>query len=159
MSAVIQPELPELRPMQERDLDGVMAIEERVYPFPWTRKIFADCLRVGYSCWVLELDAMVVGYSVLSAGAGEAHILNIGVDPDHQRRGFGGRMLNRLVNLARWHHARTLFLEVRPSNVAALKMYESFGFDVVGRRPNYYPADEGREDAIIMSLTVAPTGD
>lgn len=155
MSAVIKPELPHLRPMQERDLDSVMAIESRVYDFPWTRGIFADCLRVGYSCWVLDQDGEILGYAVLSAGAGEAHILNICIGPDYQRQGHGTRLLNRLFDLARWHQARSLFLEVRPSNQSAVQMYEEHGFAVVGRRPNYYPASEGREDALIMSRKIA----
>jgi ribosomal-protein-alanine N-acetyltransferase len=155
MSAVLKPQLPHLRPMQDRDLESVMAIETRVYPFPWSRGIFADCLRVGYSCWVLELDQSIVGYAVLSAGAGEAHILNICISPNYQGQGHGARLLNRLVDLSRWHQASSLFLEVRPSNTVAVAMYQDYGFSVVGRRPNYYPSEDGREDALIMALKMS----
>ena len=138
--------------MQERDFDAIMKIEDSVYPFPWTRGIFADCLRVGYSSWVLELGQEIIGYGVLSAAAGEAHILNLCVAIEHQRRGHGAHILNRLLDLARWHHAERLFLEVRPGNHSALKLYQQFDFKVVGRRPNYYPAAEGREDALVMAF-------
>ena len=136
--------------MRESDLDAVIAIEERAYSYPWTRGIFADCLRVGYSCWVLALDDEVIGYGVLGVGAGEAHVLNICIAYSYQGAGYGGRLLARLIDLARWHRAGSVFLEVRPSNVAALGLYQSSGFEVVGRRPNYYPDADGREDALIM---------
>ena len=137
--------------MQESDFDAIMEIENSVYPFPWSRGIFADCLRVGYSSWVLELEREIIGYAVLSAGAGEAHILNLCVAIEHQRQGHGAHILNRLLDLARWHHAKTLFLEVRPGNHSAISLYQQFDFNVVGRRPNYYPAAEDREDALVMA--------
>ena len=151
MSAVLQDATARMRPMQERDFDAIMKIENSVYAFPWTRGIFEDCLRVGYSSWVLELEQVVIGYAVLSAAAGEAHILNLCVAIEHQRQGHGARILNRLLDLARWHHAKTLFLEVRPGNHAAIGLYQQFGFSAAGRRPNYYPAAEGREDALVMA--------
>ena len=152
MSAVLKSPQPRIRPMREDDLDDVHRIERRNYEFPWTRTIFGDCLRVGYSCWVMELDESLIGYGVLSAGAGEAHILNVCLDRDWQGQGLGRRLLARLVDLARWHKAITLFLEVRPTNTRAIKLYESYGFKRVGRRPNYYPAEGGREDALGLSF-------
>jgi ribosomal-protein-alanine N-acetyltransferase len=156
MRAVLKTISAQMRPMQERDLDAVMEIEESVYPFPWTRGIFADCLRVGYSCWVLELEQTIVAYAVLSAAAGEAHLLNLCVATEHQRCGHGAHLLNRLLDLARWHHATTLFLEVRPGNQSAINLYQQYEFKVVGRRPNYYPAANGREDALVMARKLAP---
>ena len=155
MSAVLKELVPRVRPMREADLDTVAKIESRAYEFPWTHGIFSDCLRVGYSCWVLDLEGDVVGYGVLSAGAGEAHILNICVDEDVRGRGWGRQLLDRLVQLARWHHAEQLFLEVRPSNQRAIELYDRNGFRTVGRRPNYYPHSHGREDAVVMSLRLS----
>jgi len=139
--------------MREEDLLQVIAIEEEVYPFPWTLGIFQDCLRVGYCCWVMVLDKEVVGYGVMSVVIDESHILNLCVHPHRQSKGLGRRLLLRLLKIARQHGAETAFLEVRVGNQVALRLYESLGFVEIGRRRNYYPAQEGgREDALVMSL-------
>ena len=136
--------------MVSADIDQVMAIEAASYDFPWTAGIFRDCLRVGYSCWVLDVSDVVAGYAILGVGADEAHLLNLCVDPERQGAGLGGRLLSRVIDLARWHRAGAVFLEVRPSNTPAVHLYRKAGFEVVGRRPRYYPAADGREDALIM---------
>ena len=143
---------PVLRPMRDSDLGAVLEIELRAYPFPWTRGIFEDCLRAAYPAWVLVDDATIVGYAVLSVAAGEAHVLNICVDPRVQGRGHGRRLLHALLHLARGRGAERLFLEVRPSNRGALALYHAEGFNEIGRRPRYYPARTGREDAIVMAM-------
>jgi [ribosomal protein S18]-alanine N-acetyltransferase len=140
-----------MRAMQEADLAQVAAIEAAAYPYPWSFGIFRDCLRAGYGCWVLERDGEVVGYGVLSTAADEAHVLNICVHPDAQGQGLGRQLMRRLMDVARWHQVRRLFLEVRPSNPRAIALYESLGFATIGRRPNYYPASHGREDALVMT--------
>lgn len=157
MSAVLDTSLSFLRPMHNEDVDAVMAIESAVYPHGWTRQIFLDCLRVGYSSWVMEYDDRVVGYGLLSLVVDEGHILNIAIHPDYQGRGLGRRFVDYLCQLARERGANTIFLEVRPSNHAALSLYESMGFNQVGLRRNYYPADNGREDAVIMAIEL-PAG-
>lgn len=162
MNAVMQPGQVHIRPMRELDLDAVVAIESGAYPFPWTRGIFADCLRVGYSCWVMTVDDAVIGYGIVAVGAGEAHILNLCIDQEHQGCGYGRRLLDRLIDLARWHRANAVFLEVRPSNFGAVRIYRRAGFQIVGRRPNYYPKSgpgageraERREDALIMAFSL-----
>ena len=142
-----------LRVMREEDLDAVMQIELRAYPFPWSRGIFRDCLRAGYSAWVLEDGAAdILGYGVLSVAADEAHILNVCPAPPAQGRGHGRRLLRALVQQARLSGALRLFLEVRPSNPHAITLYQAEGFSEIGRRPRYYPAHAGREDAIVMAL-------
>ncbi|WP_460456790.1 ribosomal protein S18-alanine N-acetyltransferase [Arenimonas alkanexedens] len=146
----------QVRPMLPSDLEAVFEIENRAYVFPWTLGIFRDCLRAGHQCWVLEAGTTLLGYGVLSAAAGEAHILNICIAPEYQGRGHGRRLLRRLVDLARWHHAGQLFLEVRPSNPRAIEMYLQEGFNEIGKRPNYYPAEKGREDAIVMAMELLP---
>lgn len=145
---------PRMRPMLDTDLKDVFLIEEQVYPFGWTMGIFEDCLRVHYSCWVMELEGELVGYAVLSAAAGEAHILNVAVHPAFQGKGLGRQMMLFLLDAAREHGADTVFLEVRPSNRNALHLYDSLGFNQVGLRRDYYPAKVGREDAIIMACMV-----
>lgn len=156
MAAVVAPGLPELRAMRRDDLAQVAAIEAAAYEFPWTPGIFRDCLNAGYSCWVLAQGTQVLGYGILSVAAGEAHVLNVCVTPAEQGKGHGRRLLHRLIDLARWHGAERVFLEVRPSNTHAIAMYERAGFNEIGRRPNYYPAARGREDAVVMAMELLP---
>lgn len=151
MSAVREESGPLLRPMLDEDVDAVMVIEDQVYPYGWTAGIFRDCLRVHYSCWVLEQGLEIVSYGVMSVAAGEAHILNVAVAPATQGQGRGREMLMHLLQTARLHGAGTAFLEVRPSNQIAIRLYETAGFHQVGLRREYYPGDKGREDAVIMA--------
>jgi len=155
MSAVFKQAEDGIRPMSSDDLDQVMAIEEAIYPFPWTRGIFRDCLQVGYSCWVLQVDQEIQAYAIVSIAAGEAHILTLCVKPESQRRGYGQMMLDNLLQVGREQHADSIYLEVRPSNLAAFRLYEQTGFKEIGVRPNYYPDEGGREDAIVMAMTLS----
>lgn len=139
--------------MREDDVATVMRIERSAYPFPWTEGIFRDCLAAGYPARVLLDEAgAIIGYGVLSIGADEAHLLNICTAPQVQGRGHGRWLLRKLVALAAKCRAQRLFLEVRPSNPHAQRLYESEGFNEIGRRPRYYPAAGGREDAIVMAM-------
>ncbi|MCG5530992.1 ribosomal protein S18-alanine N-acetyltransferase [Halorhodospira halochloris] len=140
--------------MTEADLEAVLSIERHAYRYPWSEMIFRDCLRVGYGCFVHEVD-QIVGHLVVSCAAGEAHILNICIAPPWQRQGIAHHLLNVAVERAQLLAAQMLFLEVRPSNVPACRLYQQFGFNEVGRRPGYYPAPHGREDALIMAREVA----
>ena len=154
MSAVLQQPGGRYRPMREEDIAEVMDIERRAYPFPWTEGILRDCLRVSYSCWVYERGERVEAYAVMSVAAGEAHILNLCVRPELQGQGLGRRTLQHLMAVARRHGADSIFLEVRPSNAAALALYLGMGFDEIGRRRGYYPAADGREDALVLARTL-----
>ncbi len=156
MSAVVKAIELDLRPMHVEDVERVMDIESRVYPFPWTDGIFRDCIHVGYCCWVALYRQEVIGYFVMSIGAGEAHILNLCVQPEFQRRGIGGVLLDRIFDLAQEHLARSIFLEVRPSNKAAIHLYHREGFQEVGTRRDYYPASNGRENALILERKLIP---
>lgn len=138
--------------MRQTDVEAVASIEKRAYPFPWSPGIFRDCLRAGHHCWLLEAGANLLGFAVLSAAAGEAHLLNLCIAPEYQGRGHGRRLLKRMLDLARWHAATQVFLEVRPSNPGAIALSRSEGFNEIGMRPNYYPAAKGREDAIVMAI-------
>jgi ribosomal-protein-alanine N-acetyltransferase len=146
-----------LRPMREDDLDAIHAIELRAYAFPWTVGIFRDCLRADYPSWVMYDGDRIVGYFLLSLAAGEAHVLNVCVAPELQGHGYGRKLLHALVRIARGRGAERVFLEVRPSNKAAIKLYFDEGFNEIGRRPRYYPAKDGREDALVMAMELLPT--
>jgi len=155
MSAVLKdecPGVPSLAPMREQDLAEVMAIEAAIYTHPWTRGNFSDSLRAGYECRTLRLGAELIGYFVLMAAAGEAHLLNLSIATAHQRAGHGSRLLGEAMARARELGARSLFLEVRPSNRGAQALYTRFGFRKIGTRRGYYPAQAGREDAIVLTL-------
>lgn len=156
MVAVIKPVI-QVRAMRSEDLATVSAMENLSYDFPWSAGIFADCVKAGHPCWVLSVDADIAGYGILSMGAGEAHVLNLCIGPDYRGRGLGRHLLGRLLDIARWNGAERVFLEVRPSNPLAKALYESVGFNEIGRRPRYYPTHDGREDAIVMALDLLPS--
>ena len=157
MSAILQPRAG-IRPMTEDDLDDVMDIEEETYQFPWTRGIFRDCLHVGYCCWVYASEETIDAYGIMSVGAGEAHILTIVVREGHRGQGLGRMMLEHLLRIAERYKVSAVLLEVRPSNAIAVKLYQDAGFNEVGLRPGYYPAEDGREDALIMALPISDNG-
>ena len=139
--------------MTETDLGEVVAIEADIYPYPWTRGNFLDSVRAGYSVWVLRDDnAALIAYSVMTLMIDEAHLLNLSVARDCQREGIGWRTLEWMAEVARGHGALTMLLEVRPSNASAVRMYERYGFQRIGVRRGYYPAQSGREDAIVMRV-------
>ncbi len=156
----IAPELlnaaPEIgiRPMTEVDVPDVFALERASYQFPWSEGIFRDCLRVGYVCRVLTARSRIIGYGVMSVGAGEAHVLNLCVADDHRCRGLGRRMLGYLLERGAAAGMSEAFLEVRPSNTAAIRLYQAVGFEQVGMRRGYYQAVGGREDAAVLRLTL-----
>lgn len=154
MSAVLAPRI-EMLPMNASDLDDVLAIENTVYPFPWTRGNFADSLAAGYSAWVCRIGGELVGYAVIMMVLDEAHLLNISVDQSRHGMGFGARLLRHAMSVARTLGARMLLLEVRPSNERALQLYKHFGFVRIGVRKAYYPAHDGREDALVLTHALA----
>ena len=150
MNAMLEP-VVELLPMSERDLDEVLRIEYRVYSHPWSRTNFTDSIHSGYGCWVCRIGAELVGYFVLMQAVDEAHLLNIAVAEKRQGMGFGARLLRHSMDAARSAGASTLLLEVRPSNEGALSLYRHFGFRQIGVRRGYYPAQGGREDALVLT--------
>ncbi|MEK7436254.1 MAG: ribosomal protein S18-alanine N-acetyltransferase [Pseudomonadota bacterium] len=153
MSAVLKP-VADLRPMVEADLAAVIAIENAIYAFPWTPGNFRDSLAAGYGCWKYERDGELIGYAVMMRALDEAHLLNLSIVARAQRRGYGSLLLQQLCEIARGQGAKLFFLEVRPSNAAALGLYERHGFQHIGLRRDYYPAPAGREDALILGLSL-----
>jgi len=136
--------------MKQEDLAHVSDIERRSYDFPWSHGVFRDCLLAGYQCVVLERDGEVTGYGILSVAAGEAHILNLCIEPSFRSHGYGEQLLDDILFRARTSSVREIFLEVRPTNVHALALYKKKDFHLVANRPAYYQAREGREDASVL---------
>jgi ribosomal-protein-alanine N-acetyltransferase len=143
-----------IRPMRAGDVADVVALERSSYQFPWSEGIFRDCLRVGYVCRVVTVNRRVTAYGVMSVGAGEAHVLNLCVAEPFRCRGVGKRLLNSLIDRAAAAGMGAAFLEVRPSNIAAIRLYLSMGFEQVGTRRGYYQAAGGREDAAVLKLAL-----
>jgi ribosomal-protein-alanine N-acetyltransferase len=146
--------LVRFRAMTPFDVAAVGAVERGSYQFPWGEGIFRDCLRVGYLCRVAECDGDVIGYGIVAMGAGEAHILNLCVSAALRGRGIGRQMLMLLIERAGQAGMQDVFLEVRPSNLRAIALYQSVGFVEVGRRRAYYQAADGREDALVLKLAL-----
>ena len=148
------------RRMSDADLDAVTAIENVIYTHPWTRGNFVDSLvgsiKADGHCWVMEWQGVMVGYAVISTGAGEAHLLNLSVAAAWQRRGLGREMLLYVIDFINKNKISVLFLEVRVSNTAARALYAQAGFHEIGVRRGYYPARinnlDAREDAIVLEF-------
>jgi ribosomal-protein-alanine N-acetyltransferase len=157
-SVTQQPEFaePEIRIMNEVDVPVVVAVERSSYQFPWSEGIFRDCLRVGYICRVIEVQDEIAGYGIMSVGAGEAHILNVCVREDFRGRGLARKVLLYLIDRARHAGMYEAFLEVRPSNTTAARLYRSLGFEQVGVRRGYYQSTTGREDAAVLRRMLFP---
>ena len=153
----------QFRDMTLADLSPVLSVEAECYEYPWSERVFRDCLQAGYVCRLAELaaespadlpDNRLLGHGVLMMGPGEAHVLNICVVPDYRGRGLAGRLLQSLITTAMVQSAREIFLEVRQSNLAAMRLYEAHGFNRIAIRENYYNAQSGREDAVLYALTL-----
>lgn len=156
MSAAMSEPSLWFRPMTLSDVERVMKVEQDVYQFPWTERIFSDCIRVGYHCWLVLQNRDLVGHAVISVAAGESHMLNLSIGKRFQRQGFGRQFIEFLIDDARNSKAETMLLEVRPSNIAAINCYNSAGFNEIGSRKDYYPAADGREDALLFARHIAP---
>lgn len=146
----------EFRSMQLDDLPAILINERRGYTHPWSEGIFKDCIQSGYECWLIIYLKQVIGHGILSVAAGESHILNVCIHPDCQGLGFGKALVEHLLGKAKDKNAKRVFLEVRPSNRVAYKLYENLGFNEIGIRPNYYPAHIGREDALVLGKEFLP---
>ena len=153
MSAQLKPNLS-LRPMQIDDLDMIMQIEPTIYTHPWTRGNFSDSLNSGYSAWVLESEGKMIGYALMMMVMDEAHLLNLSIAKPQQKQGLGRYLLEHMLKIAKNHKAANMFLEVRPSNISAIALYENMGFCEMAVRRGYYPATHGREDAVLMGLAL-----
>ena len=152
MNALREPRTGQFRSMLFADLREITLIERRAYEFCWTDGIFRDCIRTGYFCRVLQIPhGPIQGYGILSAAAGEAHILNLCIREELQGRGLARQVLDHLLDLAYSVQTQTVFLEVRPSNHRAVRLYNAAGFCEIGLRIGYYPAAKGKEDALVMA--------
>lgn len=141
-------------PMSFSDVPAVVKNERLSYSHPWSDGIFRDCLQSGNECWLIKREHKVMAHGILSAAAGEAHLLNVCVAPDFQGEGLGRILVQHMLKCAASKGADRVFLEVRPSNRVAIRLYESMGFQHIGLRRGYYPGVDGREDALVLELSL-----
>ncbi|HUP96313.1 MAG TPA: ribosomal protein S18-alanine N-acetyltransferase [Usitatibacter sp.] len=153
MSAVPVPQL-HYRRLRMADLPEVAHLEKTLYAFPWSLGNFRDSLTAGYDCWAVTHGENVIGYAVLMVALDEAHLLNFAVSSEWQNQGIGRDFLKHMVEVARLAGCQIVYLEVRPSNLAARHLYKSMGFQQIAIRPEYYPALAGREDALFLGLSL-----
>ena len=153
MSAVPIPQL-HYRRMRTSDLAGVARLEKSLYEFPWSLGNFRDSVTAGYDCWVAAHGEAVIGYAILMVALDEAHLLNFAVASEWQNQGVGRAFLAHMIEVAKEAKAQIVYLEVRPSNLAARHLYRKMGFQQIAIRPEYYPATHGREDALFLGLTL-----
>lgn len=153
MSTMLQPKY-KFRDMALGDVDAVMAIEPHIYSHPWSRGNFVDSLNSGYSAWILELNGEIIGYALMMMVLDEAHLLNLSIAKAYQKQGLGRLLLEHMMRIAQEKKAANMFLEVRPSNISAIALYENIGFNEMAIRRGYYPAPNGREDAVLMGLAL-----
>jgi ribosomal-protein-alanine acetyltransferase len=146
--------VPDFAPMTAADLEEVTAVEQLIQDFPWTLGNFRDSLAAGHDCWLRREGGAVAAFAVTMRIVDEEHLLDIGVAPERQRAGLGRTLLAFLCGRARQAGMTRMLLEVRPSNEKAIAFYRHFDFAEIGRRRGYYPAREGREDAIVMAKTL-----
>lgn len=164
MNAVLKPLEAQFETMTDGWLNAVVAVEHSAYQHPWSRGNFTDSLNAGYQAQLLSvgdgssLQAQLLGYFVAMKSIDEVHLLNITVNPAHQKQGWARVMLDALAIWARGQGAQWLWLEVRVSNARARSVYRQYGFREVGMRCGYYPSGGSglsqREDAVVMSLAL-----
>lgn len=144
------------RVMLSEDLHDVHSIETAANRFPWTMKNFSDSLDAGHYAWVYcDSFDVIIGYAIVQLVMDEAHLLNICVRPDMQRQGYGRRILEHVIDYSTTRAANLMVLEVRQSNFRAQQLYQQLGFNEMSVRRGYYPAEEGREDAVLMGLDMS----
>ena len=141
-----------IRKMLPLDLDYVIRIEREIFLFPWSLGNFADSIKAGYLCQVLEQHDTIIGYGIMMISPQEAHILTLGIAISYQNKGFGTRLLQHFIQSAQKENLKSILLDVRESNQDAARLYRQIGFHQIATRKGYYPAMCGREDALVMQL-------
>ena len=144
------------RAMLDEDLTQVSQIERDATAFPWSLKNFQDCLKAGHQAWVFcDLSEEIVGFTIVQKVVDETHLLNICVRQQEQGLGLGQLILNAVIAYAKQIDSVLIVLEVRRSNNRAQSLYSQAGFNEMSIRKDYYPAKQGREEAVLMGMDLA----
>lgn len=139
---------------KENDLSAIELIENEVHAYPWTRGNFLDSLKSNHTCLMMKVNDEIIGFSVIMFVLDECHLLNISIKKSMQKQGYGSHLLNEVIHRANLACSKTIYLEVRVSNQAAIRLYDKHGFNEMSIRKDYYRAKEGREDAVLMGLVI-----
>ena len=142
------------RLLTKNDIEEIMVVENQCYPFPWSKNIMQDCLNNDFIALAVMVKNKIAGYTVLSYGAQESHVLNLCVAPKYRGNQFGQLLLSEAFKIAKSKNVKDVYLEVRASNTLAIALYFDAGFNEIGCRKGYYPATIGREDAIVMGKSI-----
>ena len=146
-----------IRKMKDTDIAAVSRIEKLTHIQPWSENVLTDVFHSDYLCLVAEendYQKELKGYIILSQVLDEAHLLNLCVSLKYQGFGLGRELTARGIKEVVKRGARKMFLEVRRSNMRAIRLYESFGFSEIGIRTNYYQGSSLSEDAVVMALVL-----
>jgi ribosomal-protein-alanine N-acetyltransferase len=143
-----------LRTLFSSDLPHLVLIEQNASVVPWATDVFKACFDAGYTGWVYEMDSRIIGFVIVSMNMEECHIMNLCVAREYQHQGYGFKLLNYALIHAKTHGIALAFLEVRQSNMRAIKLYQKMKFQLIGERKDYYPTLSGRENAHIFALSL-----
>ncbi len=142
--------MTQIRAIQAKDLNRVHTIECAAYPSPWSKELLRDCMRAQLDFRVLEIESgVIVGYIISRYKLKICHILNIGIHPDYQNKGYGQAILQEVLNTCPLE-IRIFLLDVRPSNARALHIYKKMGFYSTRVKRGYYRDQQGIENALVM---------
>ena len=140
----------EFAPLNSEDVDMILPIEQACHAYPSSQQLLLSCFGKRYRNFKMLVDNKVIGFYMGDLMLDEMTLHNICIEPKYQGKGYGKRLFEHFLATARLHNVVQLWLEVRESNTGAIALYQSNGFDVAGTRKDYYPAEKGREDALLM---------
>ena len=141
---------PQFSPLTTRNSEPYFELHKQGQFSPWSRKIFEDCLTKPYFAYSLDQDSRPLGYYIGMRVLDEVTLMDIVVSPAYQGNGLGKALLQHFIDQCNQNNIQQIWLEVRESNAAAIKLYDNAGFILVEQRANYYPSAKGKEDALIM---------
>ena len=147
-------ELVEIKEMTLSDLNNVYNLEIKTYEYPWSKNILRGCVINRYDCFIATINKQIVGYLITKISSPESHILNLTIDKYYRNNGIASQFLEMVILKCRLLKSNIIFLETRLSNLPAISLYIKFGFKKIGVRQNYYKYKNGREDAVIFSMSV-----
>ncbi len=147
-------QLVEIKEMTLSNLNDVYDLETKTYEYPWSKNILRGCLINKYECFIATINKQIVGYLIVKISSPESHILNLTIDKNYRNNGIASQFLEMVILKCRLLKSNIIFLETRLSNSPAISLYIKFGFNKIGVRQNYYKSKNGREDAVIFSMSV-----
>lgn len=141
-------------PLYPDQFDAAYHLEQQAHRFPWTWQTFQQNQGRNFHNLALIQDGSLAGFAICQCVLDEASLFNLAITPTQQKKGLGLRLLTQLIDDLTDREIQMLWLEVRASNTTAIRLYDKMGFNQISVRVDYYPSNIGREDAILMALTL-----